>query len=363
MPLLLAYRRWWSLIFLAVLLLPTLGLVLPDMPAPLRLATRIPPGWWIQPTAQMDPFINSNFGFRGVVMAGNAAFTRATRSTRSRPVLIGEHGQLFYTGDKALDQSLGQLFRPQAVHDFVDVLTRLDRRLKAAGITLVVGSPPNGATILPDKLPEWARAQMRRPTELDAVAEGLSERGVTFLDLRPILTAARAHGPIYRLTDSHWNEFAAVLAFNAAMKAAGRSDLQIDPDEANGPPRPSPTGDLSRYLGEASPTGDIDYPKLLTKPDTLVPLKGLMPVRPDNDPFQPFAYATGKAGPSVLVIGDSFTQGYWPRFLAARTSRFAWMHHASCRFEADAIDRFKPDIVFYMPTERSIPCKGQPSGM
>ena len=154
-----------------------------------------------------------------------------------------------------------------------------------------------------------------------------------------------------------------MLAFNAAVSAAGRPDLQIPPDEANGPPGPAPTGDLSRYLGEANETGDIDFAKRLMTPDTLVPLQGLMPVRPESDPFQPFAYATGHDGPSILVIGDSFTQGYWPRFLAARTSRFAWMHHSSCRFEADAIDRFKPDIVFYMPTERSIPCKGQPSGM
>ncbi len=72
-------------------------------------------------------------------------------------------------------------------------------------------------------------------------------------------------GPVYLRTDSHWNQKGAVLAFNAAMEAAGRPDLVVPLAEAIGPLQPHPTGDLARYLGEASPRGDRDY-AILTPP-------------------------------------------------------------------------------------------------
>ncbi len=364
MPLLLAYRRWWLALFAAILALPTLGLVLPDLPGPVRPVTKVEATWWVRATERLDPFINAHFGFRGAVMAANASYARATHSTRARPVLIGDGGQLYFTGDQTLEQSLGLLVRAKPIADFIDVLTRLKARLEAKGITLVVAVPPNGATMLPGRLPGWARPQMRHPTELDIVSERLPQNGITFVDLRPILEAAKAGGgQIYRRTDTHWTQLGAVLAFNAVMAAAGRPELAIPLEEANGPLVPTATGDLSRILGESKATGDSDYEERLKVPPGLTPLKGLVPERPDSDPFQPYAYSTGHSGPAILVIGDSFTQNFWPRLLAARTSRFGWMHHSSCKFEADAIDRFKPDIVVYMPTERSLPCKGQPSGM
>ncbi|WP_127090839.1 alginate O-acetyltransferase AlgX-related protein [Aquabacter cavernae] len=364
MPLLLAYRRWWCLLFTAILFLPFLGHVLPDLPGPVRPAVAPAERWWERAGERLDPFINAHFGFRGAIMGANAAYARAFHSTRARPLVIGDDGQLFYTGDKALEQSLGLVVRESGLETFGAVLQSFDAALKARGAKLVVTSPPNNATALSDKLPDWAEAQMRKPTELDMVATDLTRRGVTFVDLRPLLKDAGATGPIYMRTDSHWNQRGALLAFNAAMAAAGRPDLAIPADAALGPLTTAPTGDLARYLGEASPTGDRDYEIRRPEPHAkLTPLKGVVPEKPPSDPFQPYAFSTGHDGPSILVIGDSFTQHYWKRFLEARASRFGWMHNNSCKFEWNVIDTFKPDIVLYAPTERSLPCKGLPIGM
>ena len=155
MPLLLTYRRWWLVLFAAILALPTLGLLLPDLPGPVRPVTKVQEKWWIRATEGLDPFINAHFGFRGVVMAANASFARATHSTRSRPVVVGDGGQLYFTGDQTLEQSLGLVMRSKPIADLVDVVTRLDARLQAKGIKLVVAVPPNGATMLPGRLPGW----------------------------------------------------------------------------------------------------------------------------------------------------------------------------------------------------------------
>ncbi len=364
MPLLLAYRRWWCILFTAILFLPMLGHVLPDLPGPVRPAVAPAERWWERAGERLDPYINAHFGFRGAIMAANGAYARAFESTRARPLVIGDNGQLFYTGDKAFEQSLGLLVREAPLRTFGEVLEKFDAAVKAQGAKLVVTSPPNNATVLSHDLPDWAEAQMRKPTELDIVTKDLARRGVTFVDLRPALEAAAKDGPIYMRTDSHWNQRGALIAFNAAMVAAGRPDLTVPSDAALGPLASAPTGDLARYLGEASPTGDRDYGVRYPEPRAkLTALHGVVPEKPPSDPFQPFAFSTGHDGPSILVIGDSFTQHYWRRYLEARASRFGWMHNNACKFEWNAIQTFKPDIVIYAPTERSLPCKGLPIGM
>lgn len=364
MPLLFAYRRWWGLLFTLILFLPMAGHVLPDVPGPVRPTVAPAERWWERAGERLDPYINAHFGFRGAIMAANAAYSRAFHSTRARPLVIGDNGQLYYTGDKALEQSLGLVVRPQPLVQLGDVVQRLDAFLKARGAKLVFASPPNNATVLHEDLPDWAEAQMRKPTELDIVNEDLGRRGVITADLRPVLRAGMKDGPVYLRTDSHWNQRGALLAFNAIMEAAGRKDLAVPPAQALGPLKPYPTGDLARYLGEASPTGDRDYVALNPPPPArLTPITGVMPVRPPSDPFQPYAYSTGHDGPSIMVIGDSFSQHYWTRLLEARAGRLAWMHNNACKFDWDAVAAFKPDILIYAPVERSLPCRGAPAGM
>ncbi|WP_029005128.1 alginate O-acetyltransferase AlgX-related protein [Azorhizobium doebereinerae] len=365
MPLLFAYRRWWCAVFFAVLLLPTIGLFTPDLPAPLRTVRAVPPLWWARATERLDPYINDNYGLRGLIMAANASFDRMVQSTGKRPVLIGSDGQLFYTGEGALDQTLGRVFRRGQMEALTRVAARMRDVLGKDGVKLVVLSPPNAQTVLSDHLPDWALSERRTPTEYDFAAETLPEQGVTFVDLRPVMTAALAGGPVYRKTDTHWNSRGALLAFNAAMDAAGLPDLRVDPAQALGPLQKVPTGDLSRFLGESKASGDVDFPPrgaMLPQPG-LKPILGVMPPSPPNDPFESYAYDTGHAGPRILVIGDSFTQHFWPGLLASRTSAFAWTHHRNCRFSWSAVERFKPDIVIYVPVERSLPCTGTPAGL
>ncbi len=66
--------------------------------------------------------------------------------------------------------------------------------------------------------------------------------------------------------------------------------------------------------------------------------------------------ATGRAGPAVLIIGDSFTESFFPPLLAQHAGRAIWMHSHECAFDWNAIDRYRPDEVWWMPTERALVC-------
>ena len=64
-------------------------------------------------------------------------------------------------------------------------------------------------------------------------------------------------------------------------------------------------------------------------------------------------------GPTVVVIGDSFTRGYWQDYFALRAGRYIWMHHEQCGFMLNILESYAPDIVILAPTERQMFCTGR----
>ena len=61
-----------------------------------------------------------------------------------------------------------------------------------------------------------------------------------------------------------------------------------------------------------------------------------------------------RPGPTIMVIGDSFTSGYFPLFLSQHVGRAAWFHHEYCSFDWAWIDKMRPDEVWWMPVEVSL---------
>ncbi|MEP9348785.1 hypothetical protein [Xanthobacter sp. KR7-225] len=373
MPLLMALRRYWAIVFFAVLTLPTIGFLTPDLPAPMRTVIAPEAHWWTRATERLDPYINNVFGFRGAVLAAHGTYEKWIGGSGSDRVITGEGGALFLNEQQALEQSIGQLVRPQKVEMVADVAARLDAEMRALGGRFLFMVPPNGHTANFDLLPGYARHHKRTPTEYDLIAEALTKRGIPFVDLRPLLEAGKAGGPVYYILDTHWNQRGALIGFNAAMAAVGRPDLEIAEADAIGTPRPRLQGDLLRMKGVTkSDTPDVLYPP---KSPYAAATDGLKPITDmvresssrdtgestkGQDPFVSHAFETGHDGPRIMVIGDSFTQYFWDGYLAARASAFLWMHHRLCRFDMDAIRRFKPDILIYAPTERFLPCGGPP---
>lgn len=359
MALLMTFRRYWAIFFFVVLVLPTIGFIAPDLPAPLRTVTAPADQWWMRASERLDPYINNVFGFRGAVLAAHDRYVRWL-GVDSERVMKGESGALFIKDDKAVEQSIGQVVRPWVVTQVADVATRLDDYMKSTGGQFLMVVPPNAQTVNFDLLPAFARELKRSPTEYDLLAKTMKERGVPFLDLRPILAAAKKDGPVYRHNDTHWNLRGSLFGFNATMTALGHPDFAFAPADVLGPRIMRDDGDLVRIMGATkAEVPDVDYErKGAMEPRTdLKPIPGIAHAEDPKDPFPAQVYETGHPGPRIMVIGDSFTQGFWRGLLAARASAYVWTHHRFCRFDMGEVERFKPDILIYAPTERSLPCK------
>jgi hypothetical protein len=264
---------------------------------------------------------------------------------------------MFFRGDQMVQQSAGLIRRDEQVAETADLLARMHTLLAARGTRLLVASPPNSATIYADQLPLWARNRGQR-TEYDVFLDDLATRDVPAIDLRPALIAAKAEGKVYRMNDTHWTALGAVAAFNAIVQADSHPDWKLDPARVLGAPETIVGGDLARMLGTADNMKETDRLSALPpgKREALDKVKQFTAALATSD----------RSGPTIMIIGDSFTGDFFLSMLLQGTGRVVWLHHSFCGFDWKWINQLRPDEVWWMPTERYIVCgKGgvRPVGM
>jgi alginate O-acetyltransferase complex protein AlgJ len=359
------HRRFLALLVFLLLASPMVcGIVAPDSPASVLKEGRIPapvpnrPRSWnglIALPGQVDAYLKDHFGFRQTMvhtlpfLFGNeAVLDNLPFLFGNESVLVGRSGRMFFLGDEMVRQSGGLILRDEKVADAAYMLAAMRDALARRGIRFLVTVPPNSSTIYQDYLPIWAQ-RGRRKTEYDLFLEDLAARDVKAIDLRPALMAAREEGRVYRMNDSHWTERGALAAFNAVVEADGHPDWRLDPATALGPPAVDRVGDLARLLGVQDYVTESNATFALAWGGENEPLsKGLMPDR---------VVTSAKPGPTIMVIGDSFTFDYFTIMLMQRAKRAIWLNHQRCGFDWKWIDKFHPDEVWWAPTERFLICK------
>jgi hypothetical protein len=359
MGLLASYRRYWCLLWLAVLAVPLAIQVSEPVATSSREEARIlsaAPAWpqttrgWLALPRQVDRFLADHFGLRAEMVRAHARLRYTADLPNDLRVIIGRDNWLFLNGDGTIEQATGKLLREAEIVRFADRAATLRDALAAKGARLLVAIPPNGPTINRARLPAWA-AEAPNVTEYDLMMRALGHRGIDAVDLRPPLLAAGP--PVYRRTDTHWNRFGALVGYNAVVNALGKGDWTIDPARVLRGFVPVAGGDLARLLALsrdlADEDADIDLAPYDARPVSVIPFETQFESGGD-------LVETGRDGPSVLVIGDSFTRGFWQDYFALHARRYVWMHHEQCGFKQSAVDAAKPDIVILAPTERQMFC-------
>src|SRR5271169_4733635 len=353
---LMSWRRYFAPLAFLLLAVPlVVGLVWPDSPAAVlkegrRLAPAPgPPGSgkdWLGLPAALDAYLSDHFGLRQALIRTHKDLTKPMLGMGDDAVLVGRYGRMFYLGEETVRQSAGLVLRDQRVADTVALIKAMRDELRLRGVGFLVASPPNAATVYQDDLPDWARNAGKR-TEYDLFLQGLAAERVRTVDLRPVMTSARAEGPAYYRHDTHWTARGALAAYNAIVEADGRPDWRLDPNAALTPLSERKGGDLARMLGvEDNVTEETEYLALQTRPKELL----------TSDPYGDYVQSSGRPGPTIMIIGDSFTAADFAHLLLQRAGRVVWLYHDHCAFDWKAIDQFRPDEVWWMPNERFLIC-------
>lgn len=362
MGLLARYRRHWIILIVCLLTVPMLVQAMRQQQVVSEGEARVlspAPAWpqsfaaWRTWPREVDRFLADHFGLRDELVRLHGLVRYAILLPSDSRVIIGHEQQLFLNGDGTIEQATGLFMRTAEIAAFADGAARLQERLRASKAQFLVAIPPNSATILRARLPTWA-ANKPAVSEYDAMMAALAQRGVAAVDLRPPLFAANSVWPVYRRTDTHWNKLGALVAYDAVVDALGRHDWTIDPRRVLRGFEPAPGGDLARLLAVSSVVVDEDA-RIDLSPYAPAPFKVSMV----DTHFESGGdlIDTGRDGPIVLVIGDSFTQHFWQDYFSLHASRYLWIHHEGCRFARDIFDRYRPDVVILAPTERLMFCQ------
>jgi alginate O-acetyltransferase complex protein AlgJ len=350
------YRRYFALLAFGLLLTPlVVGIVKPDGPEAIlkegRYLAALPPApassdEWLGLPKETDAYLRDHFGLRQVLIRVHKDITRPLLGMGNDSVLIGRDGRMFYLGEETVRESAGLILRDRRVADQADMVQRMHEDLRARGIRFLVAAPLSASTIYQDDLPHWAQ-NPGKPTEYDVFLADLAARGVPAVDLRPAVKQARAAGPAFYMHDTHWAPRGALAAYNAAVEADGRPDWRIEPDTVLTPPVLRKGGDLARMLGVSD--GVSEYAEELTLPHgKKVPIS--------SDVLGDFIETGDKPGPTVLILGDSFTGLYFPPMLLTHFGRVIWLHHRLCGFDWSEVINYRPDEVWWMPNERFLVC-------
>ncbi len=279
-------------------------------------------------------------------------------------VLPGSAGWYYWLGEDGL--SLDTHYRGTAAfpQSYVDgtVVELIRRRewLAAKGIGYVVAVVPEKYTIYPEHLPGWT-GKPAQPSPYDRVVAALAGSGVTLIDLRPALRAAKAHDRVYYKTDSHWNYLGAMVGYDLIMREVQRAlppgrMPQIVPAQ-----RPAYVAGVDYYSGDL--VGMLGLPGRIRE-DDVAPLGTIFADsasrcarRVDPPPFrESTTYVCDRPGlPRAVVFRDSMAIPLIP-MLAENFARVVFISNRA--FDTALIEREKPDVVIEEMVERALHSPG-----
>lgn len=170
--------------------------------------------------AQFEAYFNDHFGLRRQLIRGfNYARVVGLGVTDSRWVIIGKDGWLFQNAPLHLeDMRNNRPYRPDQLRHWGKILSRKQSWLKERGIDYLFVFAPSKHLIYPEKLPSSVNKVSPR-SRLDQLVDYLKQHtDVQFLDLRPVMNAAKDHLRPYHKTDTHWNDYGAYLGYRAIME-------------------------------------------------------------------------------------------------------------------------------------------------
>lgn len=351
--------RWTNgvliVLFAGLLALPTLDVFLhldPSSPPTenrsLTALPRLPAGWLeLQGyVTGLEAYFTDHFGCRKclVMWHNKLRWTLFKDRQNTHEVLIGKEGWLYYMQGQMFDHYTGLLqFTPEQLHDWQVLLEKRRDWLARRGIAYEFVVTPGKQTIYPEYLPDWlAHGKVRPETKTDQFfAYMRAHSTVPVLDLRRVVREAKKTLPTFLITDSHWNRFGGLVAYQQLMQALARQRPDI------GEPLPlsaftltnelRPGGDLAKMLGLTMVESNAYY--LLPQPG-LPAFTSELP--PPEHPKAPKFTRNPTAKGRLLVFHDSFAMN-WIELLAYHFQQvhYLWQYELN----PAAIEKEKPDIV------------------
>jgi hypothetical protein len=307
---------------------------------------------WATAPAAFTAYFNDHLGFRKTLVQFYALVKVKVLGESTTPdVVVGRQGWLYYAAGHSLDSYRGlDSFGPAELRQWTTFFTRMRDWLASRKIRLYVMFPPDKHTIYPEYLPPSVR-RGATATRLETLTAVLRHADIDVIDIRDSLFRAKAAGPLFHLTDTHWNGNGGYVAYRAILSEISKAFPRVHPYPRSdfGAWRPRATGDLNSMLGL---TRGYEEDFLL-----LVPKKDASVRHQDGDVI--VTECDDSQLPRMVMMHDSFGNFiHAPLSQSFRRAAFIGRNN----FDPALMEREMPDLVLFELVERRL-AEAVPSGV
>jgi alginate O-acetyltransferase complex protein AlgJ len=300
--------------------------------------------------AGLSRWFEDHFGFRAQLVRWYGESRMFGLGVSPTPaVLRGRDGWLFYADDGGFEDFANESpLTADAVANWRTTVLRARDWCRWHGVAYVFTVAPDKHAVYPEMFPDTVR-QIRPTSRTDQVLDGVSDTGVA-VDVRPALSRAKASERLYHLTDTHWNERGAFVAYQQIIAAVRAQDRRVPAAWDR-----SDFVETSRKVVGTDLVG-MDLARMMGLSHVLTEnVLQLAPKRPRRAVVtEPSAAApTAEEGrlvteipgsmlPRAVIFRDSFGSALVP-FLSEHFSRAVYLWQND--FDADAVQRENADVV------------------
>jgi alginate O-acetyltransferase complex protein AlgJ len=288
-------------------------------------------------SADLRGYFRDNFALRTAMIRLNTLIRlQFLHVTSNRKVILGNDGWLFYAGDYSIDNfTRTSQFSQKELDRWVDELHDQALWLAKRHAKFIYVIAPSKETIYPEHMPSYL-ARSDRPSRFDQLSARLrNDSSILFVDLRPALIAAKFEERLYHLTDTHWNQRGAFVAYKTIIEAAATAFPNLKPlqrKDFRPTTRVGFSGDLALMLG----LDNLNEEDLLLEP------------LPD---MESSAFDDRAKSLNVMIVGDSFSAALEP-FFAAQFQNYILTRKD--RPDRASVEEQKPDLVITEIVERKL---------
>lgn len=337
------------ILFLAVCLLPSLGMLLfPGEPAAANQNLAPKPSLHKADGSLNGAFLpdliayeEDHFALRQKMITANARLDAALFGVSGTDdVLLGKDGWLFYS--ETIPQRLHEApLTDRQLFGAARALALMDEYCRERDARLLFTCAPNKVSIYPEYLKK-DRTPLEGADDIDRLLPYLKAQGVQYADLFAPLK--EADEVLYYRTDSHWTEKGAALAADTLADALGleNADLFRAGFTESGTHR----GDLYEMV---YPSGRYEEPMLA--PSGGLPFEYARPIRSEEDQLIDTVCEAAPEGSSLLMFRDSFGNSLH-RYAASyfRDAEFS----RSMPFRMELVDTSQAKTVIIEIVERNL---------
>jgi alginate O-acetyltransferase complex protein AlgJ len=294
----------------------------------------------------LSRWFEDHFGFRASLVRWYGE-TRlfALDVSPSSTVVKGRDGWLFYADDGGVDDYTNDTPLSQIeVALWREAIVRARDWLRRRGVAYVFVIAPDKHVIYPEEMPASLRRLAAR-SRMDQVFAALRDTGVAAVDVRPALLEAKPGERLYFFTDTHWNDYGALPAYQRIIDAVRRQVPSVSPTWTRSDFEPGQMEirgqDLAGMLGLKDVLHETDLRLVPRKPRRalVVDPPGVGPM---SELGRLVTEVANPALPRAVIFRDSFGSRLVP-FLSEHFSRAVYLWQND--FDANVVSEEHPDVV------------------